>query len=111
MKRAVLTFCIFGLAAGCLAPARGQETPTKPTTGQDSAASQAAAPDAPPKATKALLHEAQSASKKLHKPTLVMFHASWCGWCKRLEAVMDRPEFKKMFEDNYVILSLDVQEH
>ena len=40
-----------------------------------------------------------------------MFHASWCGWCHRLEAVMDRPEFKKMFDDNYVLLNVDVMEN
>lgn len=68
-------------------------------------------PAGPPKATEMLVKQAQATSVKKHKPTLVMFHASWCGWCHKLEAVMNKPEFKKMFEDNYVILNLDVMEN
>jgi hypothetical protein len=42
---------------------------------------------------------------------MVMFHASWCGWCKKLDEVMSRPEFKKMFEANYELVTLDVLEN
>lgn len=63
-----------------------------------------------PPAAKTIVADAQQKAKKQRKPVFVMFHASWCGWCKRLEAVMDRPEFKKMFEANYQIVTLDVME-
>ena len=58
-----------------------------------------------------LLSAAQKQAGKEHKNVLVMFHASWCGWCKKLEAVMDRPEYKKLLADNYVIVPLDVMEN
>ena len=58
-----------------------------------------------------LMASAQAQAGKEHKNILVMFHASWCGWCKKLEGVMDKPEYKKLFADNYVIVPLDVSEN
>jgi hypothetical protein len=37
-------------------------------------------------------------------------HASWCGWCKKMDASLDDPTCKKLFDDNYVIAHLDVME-
>lgn len=57
-----------------------------------------------------LMRSAMQRAGKEHKAILVMFHASWCGWCKRLDAVLDRPEFKKLIDQNYVSVTLDVME-
>jgi thioredoxin-related protein len=47
---------------------------------------------------------------KEHKNVFVIFHASWCGWCKKLDASMEDESTKKFFDDNYVTVHLDVQE-
>lgn len=41
---------------------------------------------------------------------LVIFHASWCGWCKRLDAVLENPAIKNIIEASYVVVRLDVME-
>lgn len=45
------------------------------------------------------------------KNVLLIFHASWCSWCKRLDKVMQNDEMKKIFEENFVITHLDVLEN
>jgi thiol:disulfide interchange protein len=67
--------------------------------------------DGAPKPAAEIMAAAKATSAKTHKPVLVIFHATWCGWCKKLEAVMDKPQFKKMFENNYVLVNLDVMEN
>ena len=37
------------------------------------------------------------------KTVFLIFHASWCGWCKRLEAGLEDPAVKPIIEANYVI--------
>lgn len=60
---------------------------------------------------KALLQSAEHVAKQSHKNVLVIFHASWCGWCHRLDAFLDDPRFKSKFEKNYVVVHLDVMEN
>lgn len=60
--------------------------------------------------TDAILQKAYTQAAKEHKNVMVLFHASWCGWCKKMEASLNEPSIKKSFDDNYVITWLTVLE-
>lgn len=60
--------------------------------------------------TEIVMKAAYKQATKEHKKVMVMFHASWCGWCKKMEASINEPALNKMFTDNYVIVYLDVLE-
>lgn len=58
----------------------------------------------------AVLEKAMAQAKKEKKNVLVMYHASWCGWCKKMEANMQDKSVKPFFDKNYVTTFLTVQE-
>lgn len=57
-----------------------------------------------------VLNKALKEAKAKKKNVLLVFHASWCGWCKMMEKNMNLPETKPLFEKNFVTAYLDVQE-
>jgi thioredoxin-related protein len=57
-----------------------------------------------------VLADARRIAAKENKKVLVLFHASWCGWCKKMEKAMEEPALKPLFEKNYVIRWLTVYE-
>lgn len=63
-----------------------------------------------PRPASELMAEAMASAEKRGTNVLVIFHASWCGWCKRLDAFMERPKYKELFARNYEIVHLDVME-
>ncbi len=58
-----------------------------------------------------VLNQSYAQAAKEHKKVLLIFHASWCGWCKKMTASLNDPACKKMFDDHYVTVYLDVLEH
>jgi len=67
---------------------------------------QASKPDSAKYILKAALVEAQSSKKNV----FLIFHATWCVWCKRLETALENPEIKPIIDRNYVIARLDLKE-
>jgi thioredoxin-related protein len=57
-----------------------------------------------------ILKEAYQQAKKENKNVFVIFHASWCTWCHRMDASMNDATCKKFFNDQYVIRHLVVDE-
>ena len=57
-----------------------------------------------------ILKEAYEKAAKENKNVFVMFHASWCGWCHRMDNSMNDEACKKFFDNNYVIRHLVVDE-
>ena len=40
----------------------------------------------------------------------VIFHASWCGWCKKLDAFLDDKDMGALMKSGFVIVHIDVLE-
>ena len=60
--------------------------------------------------TETVMSKAYAQAKAQNKKVMVIFHASWCGWCKKMEASINEPKLKKYFDDNYVITYITVNE-
>src|SRR6266496_6096305 len=58
-----------------------------------------------------VLSPAKSKAVSEHKAIFLHFGASWCGWCKRLDAFLERADIKPVFEKYFVPVKLVVQEN
>lgn len=63
-----------------------------------------------PLSTDNILNEARTKAGTENKKVFVIFHASWCGWCHKMEAAINDQLVKKYFDDNYIIRYLTVYE-
>jgi thiol-disulfide isomerase/thioredoxin len=60
--------------------------------------------------SKEILDKAFKLATQEDKNVFVIFHASWCGWCKRMDAAMNDPSCKDFFDKSYIIEHLVVYE-
>lgn len=58
-----------------------------------------------------ILTAAYKQAAKENKNVFVIFTASWCGWCKKMDASMNDITTKRYFDENYVTVHLTVQEN
>jgi thioredoxin-related protein len=58
----------------------------------------------------AIMQKAYAQAGKENKKVLVMFHASWCQWCKKMDKNMTSDACGKFFADNYVVAHITVKE-
>jgi thioredoxin-related protein len=63
-----------------------------------------------PAAAQEVLNKAIETAKAEQKNILIHFGASWCSWCKHLDAMLESADVGKLFHDNYVITHLTIQE-
>src|SRR5579862_8782856 len=64
-----------------------------------------------PPAAESLLKTAEVKAGREHKNVLLIFHASWCGWCHKLDDLLNSAEFKGAFDKSYEIVHVTVQEN
>lgn len=68
-----------------------------------------AARETPPAASE-VVKQACTEAASGHKKVMILFHASWCGWCHKLDAFMASPECKPLFDEAFVIRHLTIAE-
>jgi thiol-disulfide isomerase/thioredoxin len=57
-----------------------------------------------------IMDDAFNVASKEGKSVMIVFHASWCGWCKKFEASVTDPSCKDFFEKHFIIKYLDILE-
>lgn len=68
------------------------------------------AQDSQTKSTDVIMSQALKMASKENKNVFLMWHASWCGFCKKMDTLMNDPSVKKYFDDSFVITHLVVRE-
>jgi uncharacterized protein YyaL (SSP411 family) len=57
-----------------------------------------------------IVASAESKAGKSKKNVLLLFHASWCSWCHKLDDFLKRPDIEPIMDANYVTIHVVVQE-
>ena len=63
-----------------------------------------------PDSARTILMVAVSEAQSSQKNVFLIFHATWCPWCKILETALNDPEIKTLIDNNYIVTFLDVME-
>jgi thioredoxin-related protein len=63
-----------------------------------------------PLSTDEILKQAYTQAAKENKNVFILFHASWCGWCHKMDDAMNDPSVKDFFDKSFIIRHLVVYE-
>jgi thiol:disulfide interchange protein len=74
------------------------------------AGAQHAPSSGPPAPASAVIDTAVKRARAENKTVWVDFGASWCGWCRKLEAFLAAPEVKDIIQKHYLVVPLTVME-
>lgn len=66
--------------------------------------------DQPPESASDVIAAAVKRAAAESKTVWVDFGASWCGWCRKLEAFLAAPEVTDIIRKHYVLVNLTVME-
>ena len=58
-----------------------------------------------------ILREATQTAATENKRVFIIFHASWCGWCHKMDSAINDKSCKDFFYKNYIIRHLVVDEY
>jgi thioredoxin-related protein len=65
---------------------------------------------AQPESAASIMKKAQQQAAAEKKNVFVMFHASWCIWCHRMDTSMNDASCRDYFKNNYVVVHMTVSE-
>lgn len=57
-----------------------------------------------------IINRAKVQAAKENKNVFIIFHASWCVWCHKMDTAMNETALKPLFNKNYVIEHITVDE-
>ena len=63
-----------------------------------------------PESAEAIMKTASIQAAKENKKVFVIFHASWCGWCHKMDTAMNDASCKDFFKTNFVVTHMVVDE-
>lgn len=63
-----------------------------------------------PEAADTILKNACIKAAKEGKNVFIIFHASWCGWCRKMDSSINDKTCEQLFANNYIICHLVVHE-
>ncbi len=58
-----------------------------------------------------VLKEATEKAAKENKQVFLIFHASWCGWCHRMDSLLTKSSLSKTFDKHFVLTHITILEH